>query len=208
MKNNNIFKGLIFLILGILYLAVQLDIINININVFDILIIFVCGYYIIKGIFSSNIANTVFPVAILYYFFHDLLMLPHLSIFTLAIASLIFYYAFSNLFGKNNNVSGSNFTASSIYINDQDIYKKEFTLRFCSKQIYFNQANINGDIATINLNASFSTVQIYIPKNWEIIESVDNNFGNYSVNGTTYATNKKVKINVKNNFSDIQIIYV
>jgi len=68
---------------------------------------------------------------------------------------------------------GVTFGSSIKYVNSKDLKQANFSASFGELIVYLDNAVINKDGAIINIDASFSGVQIYVPREWNVIVSVD-----------------------------------
>lgn len=71
----------------------------------------------------------------------------------------------------NNTFFGSNrFGASAKYINTSDLKKAELDCSFGELKVYFDSAKIIADSAEIYVNQSFGCTQLFVPKEWQIVQ--------------------------------------
>lgn len=101
-----------------------------------------------------------------------------------------------------------NFGSTIKYVNSQDFQKGFFNCSFGAMKIYFDTANITDNQAEIYLDVSFSGVELYIPKNWNLIDHVNTSLAGIEYKGRPSATDKNVTLNGKVSFAGVTIIYV
>lgn len=66
--------------------------------------------------------------------------------------------------------SRNNFGASAKYINTADFKKANLECSFGELKVYFDSAKIVGDSAEIHVKQSFGCTQLFIPKEWTVIQ--------------------------------------
>ncbi len=96
---------------------------------------------------------------------------------------------------KVDNVDGeiinfhSSLGACVKYINSDNLREVNADCRFGAMEIYFDNAIIQGGTAVLNINASFSGVELHIPKEWNVINNLKTSCG--AVNGDVRNTEKE-----------------
>lgn len=103
----------------------------------------------------------------------------------------------------------TSFGASIKYVNTDDFQSASLDCSFGSMKVYFDNAMMQQPQATIYLDASFSGVELYIPKSWAMINKVHAAFGaveekNQNVPDGVHS----VILTGECNFSGVTIIYV
>ena len=103
----------------------------------------------------------------------------------------------------------TSFGASIKYVNTDDFQSASLECSFGSMKVYFDNAMMQQPQATIYLEASFSGVELYIPKNWAMVNKVHAAFGAVEEkNRNTPDGVHSVILNGECNFSGVTIIYV
>lgn len=74
----------------------------------------------------------------------------------------------------NLNVS---FSSSTKYVNTDNFKGANIRSSFAGVKVYFDNAKMADDTATISLDVSFSEVELYIPKDWEIVNKINTTLG-------------------------------
>ena len=79
-------------------------------------------------------------------------------------------------------------------------------------EVYFDNATIiNGEEAVINIHASFCGLEIYVPKEWEIINQAHVSFGaieEKTKNRNIVNKEKTVILTGEASFCGVEIIYI
>lgn len=94
------------------------------------------------------------------------------------------------------------------YVNAQDFQKGFFECSFGAIKIYFDHANIVQQEAEIYLDVSFGGVELYIPKNWKIVDNLNTSLAGIDYEGRPGSTDKIITLNGKISFSGVTVIYV
>lgn len=96
------------------------------------------------------------------------------------------------------------------YVNSDDFHCADLDCSFGGMKIYFDHATVaKGGQATINIDAAFSGVDLYIPRNWKVIVNASPAFGGVTEkNSPDIVTDCTVFINGDVSFSGVSIYYV
>ncbi|HEL9630117.1 TPA: hypothetical protein U0K61_001262 [Streptococcus suis] len=98
------------------------------------------------------------------------------------------------------------FGSSTRYIHEENFIHDSVDVAFGSSTIYFDQAVILGDKAEFHIDAAFSSVNLYLPANWQAVVELDSSMS--AVNN--YATGigeKMLHITGDMAFSTLNIYY-
>jgi len=103
-----------------------------------------------------------------------------------------------------------NFGSTVKYVNTKKFQHATIKSNFGSITAYFDNADIDGDKATIDIDGSFSGIELYIPKTWHVINSINCNLaGIDEKNSPRLPQNPKTVILAGTlNLAGIEIIYV
>lgn len=71
------------------------------------------------------------------------------------------------------------------YVKSDDFKTANIDVTMGDAKVYFENVVVN-NTATINVNNSLGAVELYIPKNWNIVKGVNNNMANVSEVGTPF----------------------
>lgn len=191
MKNhkNNIFWGIIFLLAAIFLIVGKLGYLG-GISLFSILLTIMLIAILLKSIPSVNFAGILFPLAILCILYDKQLHIEALTPWTVLGVALLGSIGLQILFRRDrliirklpDNVKYSvidepdsshirhatSFTASTKYINTEDFKQADFSCSFGALSVYFENAKVPDGSAIVNLQANFSGVELYIPKEWTV----------------------------------------
>lgn len=189
MKNNRIWSGMLFLLIAVFLIIGKLGYLE-GVNLFSLLLSACLVIILLKSIFSRNFAGILFPIAFLCILYDRQLHIESLTPWTVLIAAAFGSIGLSLLFGKSgyhakshskSAVSdvvdsvendypqhSSRFSASTKYINSEHFEQAEFNCSFCGLSVYFENAKVPNGSATVALYASFSGIELYIPKEWTV----------------------------------------
>jgi hypothetical protein len=108
----------------------------------------------------------------------------------------------------------TNMGASIKYINTDDFKVANINCSFGGVKVYFDKAIIKGNSARINIYASFSGIELYIPKEWKIVNNLSSVLAavdeknNIIRNKMNSQNEKNVVIEGTSKLSGIEIIYI
>lgn len=234
MKKRNIFWGLIFLLIAACILFEKLGYFP-GINVFKLILSAGLLAILIESIPKLNFAGILFPLAFLAILFDEVLHIENLTPWpVLGIAlfgsiglSLIFphknkssktgldndYYSFSETTTQEytNHIKGVvSFNSAVKYINSTNFEHGDFKSSFGSLKLYFDQAGLNNNTATLQVDISFGTITLYVPRDWNIQVNVKTSFGSVDEKGSrAFLENAPILyVNGNVSFGSLEIIYI
>ena len=101
------------------------------------------------------------------------------------------------------------FKSTSKYVNSDHFAGLNGECVFCKADIYFDNAVMSGNTASINLDSVFSTTTLYVPKTWTVKDHVESVFASYSEVGRKEPDGVHTLIlNCDNVFGSLKIFYV
>lgn len=233
MKTKNWFWGLFFIVAAALVIINQMGYL-VGINLFTLICTIFLVPIIIKSIAHVNFFGILFPLAILGILFAEPLGITNLVPWPILAAALLGSIGLSLIFHNSkwhseyyhcnfdkeeqiineedsDTVSCSvKFGASTKYVNTDNFKKGYFSSSFGALKIYFDKAKIQDEGAEIYLDVSFSGVEIYVPKEWKLVNNVSSAFGALDEKNHNLYEGEKMPVVVKGNikFGGVEIIYV
>lgn len=226
---KKLFWGSFFIIAGIFVIINQLGYYT-NINLFSLLCTILIIPILLKSLMKANFTGIFFSLALLCIIYSEPLNLESVTPIPVLLAALFGSIGFSIMFSKHNfskkwnseyfdqvingadsdevnfNVS---FGSSIKYINSEDFKIANLKSSCGSMKVYFDNAKIVDDSAVINLDISLSGVELYIPKEWNIINNVDVTLGGIEQKNTSKEKFKKtITLTGRVNLSGVEIIYI
>jgi len=101
------------------------------------------------------------------------------------------------------------FSSAIKYVNTDDFKQATLSCKFGALKVYFDNAKITGDKAQIYLDGSFSGIELYIPKSWEIVNDINATAsGIEEKNRRADVPGPKVTLAGNLSFGGVEIIYV
>jgi len=101
------------------------------------------------------------------------------------------------------------FGSSMKYIKTDNFEKASIKCSFGAMKVYFDKAVVSSGHAQIYLDISFSGVELYIPKTWNVVYDVNTTLGGIDEkNRKTESDSPVVTIKGNISFSGVEIIYI
>ena len=100
------------------------------------------------------------------------------------------------------------FGSGTFYNQDQDLVEDQVEAVFGDAKIYYDNANILGDVAILSVDVVFGSATIYIPQHWKVDLRVESVFSNPQVEVATAPTSKTLIIRGDVVFGKLEVVYV
>lgn len=236
MKLKNLFWGLFFIVASCLVIVNQLGYLT-GINVFSLIATIFLVAIIIKSATHLNFAGVLFSFAFLGILYAEPLGIQNLVPWPILAAALFASIGLSIIFHKSIlrhhshcyeevdfnkehfdqiiNTPDDNTVACKVsfgsaikYVNTNNFEKAFFDCSFGAMKIYFDGAQIQGEQAEIFLNTSFSGVEIYLPRNWKVIDNINSSLAGVEVIDRSLNPDKTIILKGKASFSGVDIKYL
>lgn len=235
---KKILWGLFFILSAVFVIINQLGYLT-SVNIFSLIATIILIPIIIKSIFKFNFFGVLFSLAIIAIIYAEPLNIENLTPIPVLLAatlcsiglSIIFdkHYIYGGKFGKtyiyNNSKTTANsefdidnkevidfkvsFSSGIKYINSDDLKKVSLSCSFGGMKVYLDNAKILNNEAVIDVNMSFSGLELFIPKEWKIIDKTNKILGGVEIkNNHSTGYNKTVILTGTINLSGIEIIYI
>ena len=153
--------------------------------------------------------------------FYDILPIPNQSLFW---ASVLIVLGVSMLTHTNRTWNGKKwwydgektiltdkevaFGAGTFYKQDQELVEDEFEVGFGNAKIYYDNAEMLGDIATLNIEVGFGNAVIYVPQHWRVDLKVETFCGAAKADAPVAPTSKTLIIRGDVAFGKLGVVYV
>lgn len=236
MNKNKVFWGILFILGAIALIANQLGYLQ-GVNFLSIVLaIFLVGT-MIKSMYTLNFSGILFPLGFLYIIFDESLGLPSISSWTVLAAALLGSIGLSMIFTKrhkwcfnvmpftkfnqrkdcdfidleddNTITIDTHFGESIKYITSDVLESAQLSCHFGSMKVYFDQAKLKNGRALVRLDASFSGVQLYIPKTWTVEDRVSVSLGGMEQKGKNEGTSDNILVLTGDvSFSGVELIFI
>ena len=234
MKKERIFWGILFILAGIFMIIGKLGYFP-NMNVFSLLLTAFLVVVIVKSLPSMNFSGILFPIAFICIIYDKQLRITSITPWTILMAALLGSIGLSMIFHKQikwinhnhnhndedykfekidiedeSNVRFKNsFGASIKYINTDKFEQANFDCSFGAMKVYFDNAVMSNENAIVRINASFSGIELYIPKTWNVNDNTNVFLGSVSEkNRNNQTTTNNLTLVGDVSFSGIEIIYI
>lgn len=235
MRKKNVFWGLLLFMAGILVIVNKLGYFA-EINIVTIVITCVLIGIIIDSIIHLSFPGILFSIALICIIYAEQWNITNLTPWPVLTAALLGSIGLSMIFKNHvhkgscnyknkwdgeefseiiNEADGSvvncvvSFGSTMKYINTDNFKRANIKCSFGGMKVYFDNAIISSENAEIYLDISFSGVELYIPKNWNVIFESNTTFGAIEEkNRKIESTYPIVKIRGNVSFSGVEIIYI
>ena len=153
--------------------------------------------------------------------FYDILPIPNQSLFW---ASILIVLGVSMLTHTNRTWNGKKwwydaektiltdkevaFGAGTFYKQDQELVEDEFEVGFGNAKIYYDNAEMLGDSATLKIEVGFGNAVIYVPQHWRVDLKVETFCGAAKADAPVAPTSKTLIIRGDVAFGKLGVVYV
>ena len=192
-----------------------------NFNIWPMLVVAMFAYFALENFlerdFGTGLIMAVIALIIANAVYHFLAI----STGTLVLGGILACIGLNMIFKPQRIFKGRIFSAASSsskddiafgsgtrYINSDNFTYEKLDCAFGSASVYFDNATIEGDSATFEVDLSFGSVMLYVPSDWRVELDVDNAFG--SVYNPRNVNEKRKTLYVKGDvsFGSLKISYV
>lgn len=223
-KKRNILWGIVFIFAAVLVLCNSFGCLG-NVNLFSALITVIMIPIVVNGIINLSFGEIFFPIAIIGIIYDDFLGISRLTPIPILFIALFLSIGCSFLFpGRKKYKSGervinvpdesdvnieAKFSAGVKYINTDNLKSVNVACSFAGLKVYFDNAKIDGEEAVVNFDMNFGGTDLFIPKNWRVINDITCIIGGVDEkNAGSSIKDKTVILKGKVNFGGVTIIYV
>lgn len=232
MKKERIFWGIFFIVSAVFLIVSRMGMLG-DISVFSILLTVFFVACLIKSIAHRSITGVLFSAAFLCIVYAKPLGIEAITPWPVLAAALLgsigcsflfrpkkrFYnYGGTHHMGMEESIEtvdsaqmefSSTFSGSIKYVNSDDFQSANLHCSFGSLKVYFDNAVIQKGEAVLNLDVAFAGVELYIPKDWTVVNKVNAAFGGIDEKNRNYSTGAPViRLCGKVSFGGVEIIYV
>ncbi|EHD48139.1 hypothetical protein G9Q17_29330 [Klebsiella pneumoniae] len=79
---------------------------------------------------------------------------------------------------------------------------------FGNAKIYYDNAEMLGDFATLNIEVAFGNATVYVPQHWRVDLKVETSFGTAKADAPVAPTSKTLIIRGDVAFGKLELVYV
>lgn len=191
MKKEKVFWGLLFVLLGVFLIVNKLGFFA-GVNVFSLIMTAFLVVVIVKSIFKLNFAGILFPLAFIAIIYDEQLGITEITPWTVLFAAMLGSIGLSMIFHKHNKwinvgcdsddyefekidvededhvIFRTSFGGSIKYVNTDNFEQADLSCSFGAMKVYFDHAVMKDNNAVVRINASFSGVELFVPKAWKV----------------------------------------
>lgn len=237
MKKKDLFWGLLLVLAAVLVIINKFGFFP-ELGMFEIVATLVLVTIMIKSIIHVSFPGILFPAALLCIIYSEQWGIQELTPWPVLLTALLGSIGLSLIFKKKhpwqqfpnhhfkhhdqenfdeviNQPDGSSvscsvsFGSSMKYINTDNFERADIHCSFGAMKVYFDNAVIASGTAELNLDVSFAGVELYIPRNWKIVNQVNVSLGGMEEKNSSMAVDTPVLIMKGNvSFSGVEIIYI
>lgn len=234
MKNRNWFWGVFFLLSAIFVILCQVWFF-LGISVISILVSVFLAALAISSLLRLEYFGIFIPLSILYIIYSKPLKLFYISPWLLISSAILISISFSLLFPKrkkhkvhfyygtekinkvrenidnNNPYVKVNLNSASKYVHSENLQGGQFISKLGVLDVYFDQVKLSSDGATLYIDCNLGSINLYIPKDWSLVENINSYLGEVSYHNDHASTSgnaPKVTITGKVVLGDVKIFYI
>lgn len=201
-----------------------------------VLIAILIYFIIVNGFGKRSFWGVTVPLGIIACLFSDLLGISMVSPFIIILVSVLIGIGLSLVFGKQSNVkhdfsgkstyfgaSGTkeysdvdgtfsienSFADRTAYISVNDLRYGEIENGLGSLTVYLNGTTLDSEGATIDIDNGLGRLQLYVPKEFRVVQNIDNGLGSVNTHGTssTDANSPLLKLDIDNGLGTVDIYF-
>lgn len=228
MKKERMFLGTFFIAGAISLIIGKLGLLG-DVNMWTVLVTIMLAAWLVKSVQYKSVSGVLFSIAFLCIVYDKYLGITELTPWTVLGAALLGSIGCSMLYHPKRNfarhseeyfeseetVEGgritmvTSFSSSIKYINSQDFKGANIGCSFGGMKVFFDNAAIYDGMAVLNLDVSFAGVELFIPKEWRVINEVNCFMGGIEEKGYSGTSGQpEVRLMGKVSFAGVEIIYV
>ena len=182
------------------------------------------AYQSVEALLRRHLTSAVFTTFVALMIanhFYDILPIPNQSLFW---ASVLIVLGVSMLTHTNRTWNGKKwwydgektiltdkevaFGAGTFYKQDQELVEDEFEVGFGNAKIYYDNAEMLGDSATLKIEVGFGNAVIYVPQHWRVDLKVETFCGAAKADAPVAPTSKTLIIRGDVAFGKLGVVYV
>ncbi|MDR2514024.1 MAG: cell wall-active antibiotics response protein [Christensenellaceae bacterium] len=194
------------------------------------------GFFVQNLVSWHGFFGVVAPLAGLYWLFWQPLGLPRLDFWVLWVSALLLLLGLEAIFHRrgehswHRGVDGSwsnhtgldegadenhpyiqlSFGKTSRFLHADALESGRLSVSFGELLVYFDQVTLKDGQAQILMDASFGTIQLFVPKEWEIVNNLGTGFGSikdFTSKNRPAAEAPRLILNGDASFGEIRIQY-
>ena len=100
------------------------------------------------------------------------------------------------------------FGTGTFYKQEQELVEDQVEVGFGNAKIYYDNAEILGDTATLKVEVGFGSATVYVPQHWRVDLKVETSFGAAKADAPVAPTSKTLIIRGDVVFGKLEVVYV
>ena len=193
-------------------------------KIWPLLGIVFCAYQSVESLLRRHLTSAVFTALVALMIanhFYNILPIPNQSLFW---ASILIVMGVSALTHSNRTWNGKKwwydgkktiltdkevaFGTGTFYKQDQELVEDQVEVGFGNAKIYYDNAEMLGDSATLKIEVGFGNAVIYVPQHWGVDLKVETFCGVAKADTPLAPTSKTLIIRGDVAFGKLGIVYV
>ena len=182
------------------------------------------AYQSVEALLRRHLTSAVFTTLVALMIanhFYDILPIPNQSLFW---ASILIVMGVSALTHSNRTWNGKKwwydgkktiltdkevaFGTGTFYKQDQELVEDQVEVGFGNAKIYYDNAEMLGDFATLDIEVGFGNAVIYVPQHWRVDLKVETFCGVAKADTSLAPTSKTLIIRGDVAFGKLGVVYV
>ncbi|MGL4760143.1 MAG: LiaF transmembrane domain-containing protein [Sarcina sp.] len=226
MKKRSVFWGILLIIASILLVVTDLKGFDLKSGT-DIVITIILVGILIESIVQMNFFGVIFPIAFIYIIYGKSLHLHRLNTIVVLLAALLLSVGLSIIFkregykkmfthkekidldGDYDVESKTRFGGTVTYVTDK-FRSGYLECSLGGVQMYFDRDSIKEGEAILEIKASCSGIELYVPREWRVINGMNNIFSGADEQGKNNINEQSptLKLKGKLSLSGLTIKYI
>lgn len=223
---KNLFWGLFFILSAVLVIISQLGVTEINL--IHLLITIFLVAILCKSLYRINFFGILFSIAFMGILYAEPLGITNLTPWPILGAALFasiglsflihpkrHYYHHSEHFDEivdkpdDSTIDFHVSYGSSIkYINNDNFKGGNIYCSFGAMKVYFDHAKLSKEGATVHLDVSFAGAELYVPKEWNVVNRINTTLGGVEEKNLHNGTGPELVLIGNVSFAGVEIIYI
>lgn len=235
---NSIITGLLLILFAAMLMLNKMGILTafppVKLMLKVVLIAILIYFIIVNGFGKRSFLGVTVPLGIIACLFSDLLGISMVSPVTIILVSVLVGIGLSMIFGfgKQSSVRhyfGGKYTSSTkeysdvdgtfsienslaertAYMSVNDLRYGEIENGLGSLTVYLNGTTLDSEGATIDIDNGLGRLQLYVPKEFRVVQNIDNGLGSVNTHGTssTDANSPLLKLDIDNGLGTTDIYF-
>ncbi|ALO04015.1 hypothetical protein N7X57_06580 [Lactiplantibacillus paraplantarum] len=94
------------------------------------------------------------------------------------------------------------------YVHSDHFSSANLNVSMAGAKIYFDDVNIQENQAMINVDVSLGSLELYLPKAWQVQDSLSNSMGHISFEGSPTTVGPRITLSGSVSLGELRIIYI